>query len=102
MQVSFRDPDGFVFRSGDRVLRCVHPHAADDLRCFLKSAIATEWMANRVLPPTEVLTNGAANELPSALRQALADDAVVLEPQPIPFLNHPYEWPPEMLHAAAR
>jgi SAM-dependent methyltransferase len=102
MQVSFRDPDGFVFRAGARVLRCVHPHAADGLNSFLKSGVAHQWMANRTLPVTQILSNGATADLPSSFIRGLSDGCVVLEHEPIPFPNHPYEWAPEMLHAAAR
>ena len=41
----FRDPDGFVFRSQDRIFRCVFAHAAQNLRAFLPSGIATTWMS---------------------------------------------------------
>ena len=34
---SFRDPDGFVIQSGDRIFRCVLPHAVADVRAFLTS-----------------------------------------------------------------
>lgn len=101
MQISFRDPDGLVFRSGGRILRCVFPHAADDLRAFLSSAVASTAMAEGILACTTVLNGAASFEVPPAVREKVADGAVVLEHKPIPFPNYPYEWAPEMLHRAA-
>ena len=101
MQLSFRDPDGFVFRSGDRILRCVLPHAADDLRAFLSSPAATAWIAARTLSRATVLPEPPRLELPATLQDQGHQGAIFLEHEPIPFPNYPYEWAPEMLHSAA-
>lgn len=101
MQLSFRDPDGFVFRHGNRILRCVYPRAAGDVRCFLSSAAATEWMSCGTLPSAKVLTGEVVADLPSELRDAAPAGSLFVEHNPIPFGNYPYEWAPGMLHSAA-
>jgi SAM-dependent methyltransferase len=104
VRLSFRDPDGFVFRSQDRIFRCVFAHAAQNLRAFLPSGIATTWMSESVLAATAVISVDSGHDLLPDLREELRKDlprhAVILEHEPIPFPNYPYEWPPEMLHAA--
>jgi SAM-dependent methyltransferase len=99
--VSFRDPDGFVFRSGDQILRCVLPHAADDLRAFLSSPTANAWMASGVLSQATLLPMKPVVEPPPTDLSDLPAEAVFLEHEPIRFPNYPYEWSAEMLYAAA-
>ncbi len=88
-----------MFRDGSRILRCVFPHAAENLRKFLSSDLAQGWAANGELCSTTVLSG--SEELPQEVAQQAEDGAVVVEHRPIPFPNYPYEWPPEMLRAAA-
>ncbi len=102
MRLSFRDPDGFVFRSQERIFRCVFAHAAQNLRAFLPSGIATTWMSESVLAATAVISVDSGRDLIPELHQELPRHAVILEHEPIPFPNYPYEWPPEMLHAAGK
>lgn len=102
MRLSFRDPDGFVFRSQERIFRCVFPHATQNLRAFLPSGIATTWMSQSVLAATAVVAVDVANDILPELREQLPKHAVILEHEPIQFPNYPYEWPPEMLHAAGK
>lgn len=100
-QLSFRDPDGFVFRSGARILRCVFPHAVGDVCAFLSSAVAHTGVAEGILPFTRVLDGASTLQLASEPSHQLPDGSIVLEHEPIPFTNYPYEWAPEMLHSAA-
>jgi SAM-dependent methyltransferase len=97
LRVSFRDPDGFVFRSGKRIYRCVYPHAAADLRAFLDSAFATAQMERGTLAGATFLHNAPGPELSAALPAGSA----ILEHRGITFPNFPYEWAPEMLQRAA-
>jgi SAM-dependent methyltransferase len=90
---SFRDPGGSVWNFGGRVLRVVHAPAVGDLRAFLESKTVERLPATRVLSAAEI------RELPAWFA---SDGSVVLEHQRIPFATYPSEWPPEMLHAAAR
>ena len=89
---SFRDPDGVLLRREGRYLRVVRPSAAAELAEFLDSGFARRLFDEGRLPRTRILTPAEAG---------LAD-GVVMEHEPIPFPSFPYEWPPEMLHAAAR
>lgn len=52
-------------------------------------------MANGTLSGTTVLTE------PPHARPGVPEGSVFLEHKPIGFTNYPYEWAPEMLHAAA-
>ena len=58
-------------------------------------------MAERKLAPTRILEDSAGGELPPGVAGQLPAGALVVEHQPIPFRNYPYEWAPEMLRAAA-
>jgi SAM-dependent methyltransferase len=98
---SFRDPDGYVFESQGRIFRCVLPHAADDLRAFLGSSLAAQWMAEGKLVHTRILQNPFEVELPAECQGRLTTGTVMLEHTPIVFRNYPYEWTPEMLCSAA-
>jgi SAM-dependent methyltransferase len=97
--LSFRDPNGFVFRFGDRIARCVLPHSVENLSTFLSSDIARAWFSEGVLCPTTVLSE-YETILPADLANSIHEGAAVVEHQPIWFPNYPYEWPPEMLRAS--
>jgi SAM-dependent methyltransferase len=68
---TFRDPGGSLFRVGARVLRATTRSAAE--------TGDSESMAGRLGP----------------------EHTEIFEHERIPFPSYPYEWPPEMLHAAA-
>jgi SAM-dependent methyltransferase len=98
---SFRDPDGFVFRHDDRVLRCVHPRAVEDFRLFLSSPLAVTWMSEKVLPRTVFLADPPLLHLPRELSDKIPEEAVIVEHEQVWFVNYPYEWSPKMLYSAA-
>ena len=100
MQLSFRDPGGFVIRSESRVYRCVLPHAVDDLCSFLSSPLAATWMADQTLACSTILRDDAAAVVAPELGQTLPEGSAVVEHKRIRFTNYPYEWAPEMLRAA--
>src|SRR5271165_6131922 len=92
---SFRDPSGFVFRAGARVLRAVEPSAFASLQQFLDSPPARSSTAAQRLVKTWFPSPGEfASEIPD--RYCLA------EHEPVPFVSFPSEWPAEMLAAAGR
>ncbi len=90
---SFRDPGGFVFRSGSRLLRAVEPSAFEILKQFLASTPAGNFIAARQL----VTTN-----FPHPLEFAFdfPADYHLAEHECIPFPSFPAEWPREMLASA--
>ncbi len=102
---SFRDPAGQLFRFPGRLVRAVLPEGTADLDAFLASAAARLFTQAGNLVRTEALS---AQRLPEAVGAQSATSllaafpgATFLEHEAIPFPSFPYEWPPEMLHAAA-
>ena len=102
---SFRDPGGVLVRSGDSLYRIVNRDAVSDLEHFLHSRLAAGLIEASSLAGTRLLAESEKADL-------LAEDgfrslyetiqgALVLEHERIPFPSFPYEWPAEMLHAAA-
>jgi hypothetical protein len=93
---SFRDPDGFIIRQGERIFRVVLPSAVDRWRQFAASGLTAELQSAGLLVPThEVAPDALASE------SALPAGAIVLEHERIPFVSYPYEWTFDMLRAGA-
>ncbi len=94
---SFRDPDGFVFRIGERVLRALRQPGLDAYRVFQHSG-AARWAEQEglVVPSWEIERPIAPDgeQLPS-------DIVSVLEHKRVPFISYPYEWTFDMLKDAA-
>lgn len=99
-RISLRDPEGHLFVQDGRILRCVHLSSANQLRDFLASRTASQLIDSGRLVQTKLL-NGQKNKLifiPPI--EDFKDTAIFVEHEKIPFPSYPYEWPPEMLHAA--
>ena len=100
VQVSFRDPSGCLAVAENRVLRAVNAQGRDDCKAFMASEAGRQLLADLDVIPTRSLS------LSEDGNHALAQDvfrfqpALLLEHDRIPFSSYPYEWPPEMLHAA--
>jgi hypothetical protein len=84
-QRSFRDPAGTVYRLPGRILRAVHSPFVQDLEDFLATSTARKATDER--------------NLVRSVRRSPSEN--LWEHEVIPFASFPYEWPPEMLHAAA-
>src|SRR5581483_2429867 len=102
---SFRDPGGALVRSGDRLYRIVTAAAVPDLEAFLGSKLAHKLNEKKALPTTRRLSAEESAELRRdegfrSIYEAIGG-AAVLEHERIGFPSFPYEWPAEMLHAAA-
>jgi hypothetical protein len=93
---SFRDPDGFIVRQGERIFRVVLPSAVERWRQFAASGLAVELQSAELLIPTHEIP---AHTFTSA--SPLPDGAIVLEHERVPFVSYPYEWTFDMLRAAA-
>lgn len=105
MVTSFRDPAGHLLQINGRILRFVNPSGEADLRAFLGSVSARQLVDSGLLVSTRVIAderlgNMATVELPDEFLPH--ETAVIVEHQRVPFQSFPYEWPPEMLHAAAQ
>ncbi|MDC0033488.1 methyltransferase domain-containing protein [Alphaproteobacteria bacterium] len=95
---SFRDPNGRLALVGNRYVRHVVDQGLDDLEASLSSNAVDKMMETGRLILTRRLTNAEAD----SLRQSLgAKGGVLLEHRAVPFPSFPYEWPVEMLYAAA-
>ncbi|MGH9601924.1 MAG: methyltransferase domain-containing protein [Terriglobales bacterium] len=102
---SFRDPGGRLLTIEGRILRLVRPAARDDLERFLASAAAQKLVAGGRLVSSRQLEPAQWDGLCPAELQELWSSfsgGLMLEHERIPFPSYPYEWPPEMLHAAGR
>jgi len=101
---SFRDPSGSVIVRRDRVLRIVNSEGTRDFKAFLESRTAQKFVAEGQVVGTRSVDVDALERFPfendSKGFSSHDADAIVVEHDRIPFRNYPYEWPPEMLHAA--
>ncbi len=98
---SFRDPAGrLVARDDGRIVRAItDARAAVDLVALL----ATPFARAAIEAGRLVRTRVAPDDLVPALAPtADAHAHLVLEHERVDFVSYPYEWPPEMLFAAAR
>lgn len=91
---SYRDRRGYVFTSGERILRSVDASAAETIRGFMASRVFERLVGTGQLVATKV-----ASDDPIAL--GIANSTLLLEHARIPFVSHPYEWPFSALRAAA-
>ena len=97
MPISFRDPAGYLFSKNGRIFRFVKSSASEDLRSFLASRTGRKFASTGQLVGTKFLDASTFDDLDFADDLA---EGVVVEHEVIPFPSFPYEWPPEMLHAA--
>ena len=93
---SFRDPDGYILRLGERILRVILPSAVDRWRQFAASGLCAELQSSGLLVETRELD---ARSLPEDF--SVPSGALVLEHERIPFISYPYEWTFNMLREAA-
>jgi SAM-dependent methyltransferase len=102
---SFRDPAGSLVALEGRILRVVTATGAADLGAFLNAKPAAKFIESGKVVATRVLARDEIDQLlaKAAFRTVYesCEAAQVLEHERIWFPSYPYEWPPEMLHAAA-
>jgi len=103
---SFRDPAGRLIVAEGRVLRWISHAHRGEFEAFLTSSMVQKRMeagqivTHRVLESSEAYEFARKYELTESVDITKSD--LVLEHERIPFPSFPYEWPPEMLEAAAR
>jgi len=95
---SFRDPAGGVILDGDeRVFRYFTSDAAPQFDALMQSGLLDTLSSSGAA--VETRTVAADDE--AAVRQVVPDAKLVVEHTRIPFVSYAYEWPFEMLRAAA-
>src|SRR6185437_8671380 len=103
---SFRDPGGAVVALQGHIFRVVNTRGMADLGAFLDSPAVTRWVGSGAVVATRVLAEDDKNCLLQdpgvASTYAVLQGKSILQHDCIPFASFPYEWAPEMLHAAAR
>ncbi len=97
-RTSFRDPDGVLIATDDRIFRAVTPAAAETLDSLLASPFGRQLVSSGELIATSHLT-GPPTELAS--RAARSGATTWFEHERIAVPSYAYEWSPRMLHAAA-
>jgi hypothetical protein len=95
---SFRDPAGQLHFQHGRVFRLVNAAAVEELRAFLRSEGAQKLQRTGSLVRTVEVPGAESRKI----GLPVGADALVLEHERVAFPSYPYEWPPEMLHAAGR
>jgi SAM-dependent methyltransferase len=102
---TLRDPDGFLLSHGDRIFRLLRPVAHTTLTDYLQTATATEFSRSGKLVRTWPANAAAQDEILAHIESNARDRGLssweTVEHERIFFPSFPYEWPAEMLHAAA-
>jgi SAM-dependent methyltransferase len=83
----------------DRMLRFVRPDAAAEVSAFLNSPLGRRFIEQGRLVRSVALDTRNDTLLEDYRREL--GGGIVVEHDRIPFPSFPYEWPPEMLYAAA-
>lgn len=102
---SFRDPAGFVCELNHRILRFVHHHEVSHLNGLLASPLINQLIQQKKIVSTTPLSQKEMLSLLSSVGFTNGANTqsigAVVEHKKISFPSYPYEWAPEMLHAAA-
>ena len=97
-RASFRDPDGVLIATDDRIVRAVRPAARDTLDSFLTSDFGRQLVGSGRFVATKRLDGPPPEFASSPLGEA---ETTWYEHERIAIPTYAYEWSPRMLHAAA-
>ena len=101
---SFRDPAGAVIHTSEKVYRVIGSRGLSEWAAFRESLAISKLVEAGRIVQTRLLGEDEADQLLHdpifAASYNRIDGRVLLEHERIPFPSYPYEWPPEMLHAA--
>jgi len=89
---SFRDPDGFLFRSGRVLYRQVNKVCRQDYRLLADSGLYQSLVGDHLLIPHQKADLGLART---------AEAFKIIRPETVPFISYPYEWCFSQLQDAA-
>ena len=103
---SFRDPSGRVFLFHDEVYRVINQIGFDDFQTARNSNVLKKFADEGNLVGVSSVETLESAALPEKLKASFAGGGQqgfshVAKHETIPFQNFPFEWTPEMLHAAA-
>lgn len=103
---SFRDPAGVVLKHRGRILRLIKHQHSEEIQTLIKSPLFSDLVESHSLPKSQCLSQSEfqslANELPPIPHVDLQKYNSCIEHEAVPFPSYPYEWAPEMLHAAGQ
>ena len=89
---SFRDPAGYLFRSGGVLYRAIRESGRSHYDMLMSSGLYKELVsANLLVPHEEAPLEG----------ERVGDIYKVIRPEEIPFISNPYEWSFSQLQDAA-
>ena len=89
---SFRDPSGFLFSRGGILYRQINRAYADDYSRLMESGLYEKFVKAGLL-----VAHAEVDEKPA--EPALAFK--IIQPERVPFISYPYEWPFSQLKDAA-
>ena len=92
LAASFRDPNGFIFKRDGVLLRQVNRSYSSEYALLMESGLYSKLTKAGILIPHEEL-----NTTPAEPAEAFK----VIQPEYIPFISYPYEWPFGLLKEAA-
>ncbi len=85
---TFRDPQGRLYRDGDRILREIYPEHLEPVLAWIQSPVARRWMQEGRLISTEIVRSEPGTW-------------TLLEHERIFFPTYPWEWTPGQWKQAA-
>lgn len=103
-KLSLRDPAGTLFEVDGRLIRFVNQHSLAHLNATLESPTFVAFQESGRLAQTRVVPREEGEKYLGKLNQSgwhLDEIGKILEHEKIDFPSFPYEWSPNMLHAAA-
>jgi SAM-dependent methyltransferase len=100
---SLRDPSGKLILLNDCALRIVYPESESIVSTLLSSPKVLKLIKNGAIVVTNPCnTTEAVSIIGQSINSLRMPKGVsFLRHERIPFVSYPFEWPPEMLHAAA-
>jgi SAM-dependent methyltransferase len=86
---TFRDPQGRLYRDGNRILREIYAEHAERVLAWIESPLAEHWFRQGKMPSTKVLRNEQGQN-------------ALLQHERVFFPTYPWEWTPgQWKHAAS-
>tara|TARA_R110000850_G_scaffold16697_1_gene51689 strand:- start:29911 stop:31302 length:1392 start_codon:yes stop_codon:yes gene_type:complete len=84
---SFRDPSGYIIQEADEIKRVINPIYFPQYNKLTSSGFFDKVIKAGLLIPHQEIEN--------------TDEKIIIRPEVIPFITHPYEWSFEMYKHAA-